>query len=514
MQNIREMLRLKELQNDKINFTQIGIAVNAHRGTVRDYITRAILLGMDYQKALLMTESELRDAFERKLTGRKTKDSEIDFLSLAKELKRKGVTVHLLWQEHLKKYPNSYRYSHFAARFNAWRRDQKISLRKEYKGGEWCFTDYSGAKMSWVEETTGEIHEVEIFVATLGASNLTYIEATATQAIADWIGAHVRALEYFGGVPQKMVPDNLLSGVTKACYYEPEINRTYAQWAAHYNTAVIPARVRKPQDKAKVEGSVLIVQRWIIATLRNKTFFSLEAINASIHTLLENYNNKKMQVYGCSRRELFNEIEKEYLQPLPPYRFEISTWKKAKVNIDYHIEYKRHYYSVPFRLRSEYVELQVKEKTVDIFHNGKQVATHLRSSRKGFHTTVKEHMPENHRFVSRDTWTPDKLINWATKIGPQTKIQVARLIESRKYPEQSFRAVLGILRLEKTYSQTRLEAACEIANSFGVVSFQYINTLLKKNLEKIAATTTASDEKPQGDLPLIHSNIRGSDSFH
>lgn len=509
MHNVREMLRLKELAGVGVNYTEIGISVNAHRGTVRDYLSRAAALGIDYPQSCLMTESELRAAFERKCSGRKVKDGEIDFLYLSKELKKPGVTVHLLWQEHIKTRPGSCQYSQFAARFRAWKVEQKISLRKEYKAGEWCFTDYSGTKIPWIDKVTGEVFEAEVFVATLGASNLTYIEATVSQAISDWIGSHIRALEYFGGVPDKTVPDNLKSGVTHACYYEPEINKTYAEWAAHYSTAVIPARVRKPKDKAKVEGSVLICQRWIIAALRNHTFYSLEEINAAIKPLLESYNNKKMQSYQCSRRELFNEIERDALQPLPPYRFEISTWKKAKVNIDYHVEYKRHYYSVPHRFRHEFVELQVKEKTVNIFHNGKQIATHLRSTKKGFHTTVKEHMPENHRFVSKGTWDAKKLINWASNVGPHTKIQITRLIDSRKYPEQSFRAVLGILRLEKTYSKARLEAACEIANSFAVCSFQYINTLLKKNLDQITAP------EKQTSLPLVlHRNIRGSQNFH
>ena len=367
--------------------------------------------------------------------------------------------------------------------------------------------------MFWVEKLTGEVHDVELFVACLGASNLTYIEATATQTIADWIQSHVRALEYFGGVPEIIAPDNLKSGVTHACYYEPEINRTFAEWASHYNTAVIPTRSRKPKDKAKVEGAVLIAQRWIVAALRNKTFFSLSEINAAITPLLEIFNNKKMQSYECSRRELFNEIEKDTLKPLPQYRFEISTWKRAKVNVDYHIEYKRHYYSVPFRFRHEYCQVRVRERIIDIFHNGKAIATHIRSDRKGFHTTVKEHMPENHRFVSKDTWTPERLINWASSIGMHTKIQVTRLIDSRIIPEQSFRAVLGILRLEKTYSKSRLEAACEIANQFGVTSYRYINTLLKKNLENIAPPEPA-EKRDKNTLPLIHSNIRGSQNFH
>ncbi len=507
MENIREMLRLKELPGSEVNFTQIGISVNAYRGTVRDYLSKAEALGIDYKKSCLMTESELFEAFAKKRAGRKTKDDEIDYFYLAKELKRKGVTLHLLWQEHLKNHPESCRYSQFAARFRAWKCQQKISLRKEYKAGEWCFTDYSGVRLEWVEKTTGEAHPAELFVATLGASNLTYIEASGSQSISDWTHSHVRALEYFGGVPKKMVPDNLKSGVTHASYYEPEINKTYAEWASHYNTAVIPTRVKKPKDKAKVEGAVLIMQRWIVAALRNSTFFSLEEINAAIKPLLETYNDKKMQGYECSRRELFNQIEKDALLPLPQYRFEISTWKKAKVNIDYHIEYKRHYYSVPYRFRHEYVELKVREKTIDIFHYGKQIATHLRSNRKGFHTTVKEHMPENHRFASKDAWDSTRLINWASTVGPHTRIQVTRLLASRKYPEQAYRAVLGILRLEKIYSKARLEAAAEIANSFGVTSFQYISRLLKKNLEK---TQVKSAETP----PLLHRNIRGSQDFH
>ena len=252
MQNIREMLRLKELQSGALNYTQIGIAVKAFRGTVRDYLTVASALGIDHAKACTMNEAELRAAFEKKRSGRKVKDTaEIDFSYIARELKRKGVTIHLLWEEHLKQHSNSYQYSQFAALFRQWQGLQKISLRRDYRAGEWMFTDYSGKTLEWIDRTTGEVLKAQLFVAVLGASNLTFVEATQSQTITDWIGSHMRALTYFGGVPAKVCPDNLTSGVTKACFYEPEINRTYAEWAAHYETAVIPARVKKPKDKAK-----------------------------------------------------------------------------------------------------------------------------------------------------------------------------------------------------------------------------------------------------------------------
>jgi transposase len=508
MQNIREMLRLKEQQKE-MNFTQIGLSVNAYRGTVRDYLSVAAALGIDYAKANAMSEEALRAAFEKKRAGRKIKDPEIDFNYIARELTKKGVTIHLLWEEHLKKHPNSYQYSQFAALFREWQGKGNITIRREYKAGEWMFCDYSGTGLEWVERSTGEAHSVQIFVAVLGASNLTYVEATPTQTVTDWIGSHVRALEYFGGVPLKVCPDNLKSGVTSACYYEPILNRTYAEWASHYQVAVIPARAKKPKDKAKVEGGVLIAQRWILAALRDKTFFSLQEINAAIKPLLEALNNKKMQEYGCSRRELFDSTEREALQPLPQFKFEISTWKKAKVHIDYHVEYKSHYYSVPYRHIGKYVELRIRENTLDVFLEGVLAATHLRSSKKGFHTTVKDHMPPAHQFVSKDLWTPDKLLNWAAKIGPQTKTQLHLLMNSRQHPEQGFRACLGILRLEKIYSAPRLEVACGVANKFGCVSYRYLHDMLRKNLEKLQHT-----ESPPQTLPLIHSNIRGSQDFH
>ena len=510
MQNIREMLRLKELQSGALNYTQIGIAVKAFRGTVRDYLTVASALGIDHAKACTMNEAELRAAFEKKRSGRKVKDTaEIDFSYIARELKRKGVTIHLLWEEHLKQHSNSYQYSQFAALFRQWQGLQKISLRRDYRAGEWMFTDYSGKTLEWIDRTTGEVLKAQLFVAVLGASNLTFVEATQSQTITDWIGSHMRALTYFGGVPAKVCPDNLTSGVTKACFYEPEINRTYAEWAAHYETAVIPARVKKPKDKAKVEGGVLIAQRWILAVLRNKTFFSLEEINAAIRSLLEVFNNKKMQHYKCSRRELFAEIECAALHPLPLCAFEISSWKKAKINIDYHLEYKHHYYSVPYRFIGKYVEIRIREKALDIFFEGALIATHLRSNRKGFHTTIKEHMPPAHTFISKEHWTPERLLSWASTIGPHTKIQLERLMHSRQHPEQGFRACLGILRLEKAYSALRLEAACRVANQFGTTSYRYLHDMLKKNLEKQKITAEQQDS-----LPLMHSNIRGPQSFH
>ena len=313
-------------------------------------------------------------------------------------------------------------------------------------------------------------------------------------------------LEYFGGVPKAIVPDNLKSGVTKPCYYEPDINRSYQELAEYYGLAVLPARVRKPQDKAKVETSVQIVERRILAKLRGKKFSSLAELNQSIKELLKELNSREMKSYGCSRQKLFEEMEKPTLSPLPRESFKVSKWKLAKVNIDYHVELDRRYYSVPYELRGEQVEVQACENSISIYHNNKQIAVHPRILKLGHHSTSKEHMPKEHRFMQE--WTPSRFLDWAAKIGPETKQQIDFMLNSRKYPEQSYRACLGILRLAKKYGEDRLELASKRANQLGIVSFKSINSMLKTGQEKISIHSPAPAHIDS------HQNIRGSRYYH
>ena len=429
-----------------------------------------------------------------------------DYTEIHRELKRKGVTLFLLWQEHKEAHPEGYQYSRFCDLYREWVGKLDLPMRQDHKAGEKLFVDYAGQTMPVIDRLTGEIREAQIFVAVSGASNYTYGEASWTLSLPDWIGSHSRAFAFMGGVHELVVPDNLLSGVSKACRYEPDINPTYHEMARHYGTAVMPARVRRPKDKAKVEAGVLGAERYILARLRNHTFFSLAELNRAIGTLLSEYNEQPFQKLPGSRRSVFEALDKPALRPLPCEGYEYAEWKKATVNIDYHVEVNRHYYSVPYQLVKEKVDVRVTNTTVECFHNGQRVASHLRSDLAGRHTTVTEHMPKAHREYAE--WTPERLVRWAAKSGGATAGVVERILSSRPHPQQGFRSCLGIMRLGKQYGPDRLEAACARASAINATSNKSIESILKKGLDKRPLP------EPPPQLPLIeHANVRGGDYY-
>ena len=350
---------------------------------------------------------------------------------------------------------------------------------------------------------------VELFVATMGASNYTFAEATWSQTSRDFIASHVRALEYLGGVPGALVPDQLKSAVTSSGRYEPGIQRTYAEMARHYGTAVVPARPKKPRDKAKVESAVQAFQRFLLGRIRDRQFFSLEELNECIAEMLAQFNDRPMKSYGGqSRRELFHALDKPALAPLPVRRFVYAEWKRAKVNIDYHVELGRHYYSVPYRLVGEYVEMRHTATTVEIFHKGERVASHLRSSEKGRHTTTSEHMPASHR--AHKEWSPSRIINWAKSVGPNVAALVETILATRRHPEHGYRSCLGILRLHKRYGAERLDAACRRAHRVGAHSYRSVESILRNGLDQQTLPGEQDDDRPS----LTHENIRGTDYYH
>ena len=361
--------------------------------------------------------------------------------------------------------------------------------------------------MEVIDAATGEIHRAEIFVAVLGASSFIYAEATASQALADWIGAHVNALTDLGGVPRQIVSDNLKAGITKACFYEPTVNRTYADMAAHYRTAIIPARPYKPRDKAKVEVGVQVVQRWILARLRNRRFFSLAELNRAIRELVDQLNDRPMRTWGTTRRALFEQLDRPALQSLPPTPYEYADWKRCRVNLDYHIEIAKHFYSVPFRLLRQEVEARITATTVEIFHRGNLVATHLRNLRPYRPTTVVEHMPSSHRRY-RD-WTHERIQREAAAVGDDTAALVEIVLRSRPHPEQGFRSCIGILGLRKRYSAERLDAACAKALALGTRSYSSVAAILKNKQESKTAPQRETDQPS-----LLHDNIRGPGYYH
>jgi len=428
-----------------------------------------------------------------------------DWDYIHRELKKRSVTLQLLWQEYKSIHSDGYQSTQFCERYRKWKRRLHPSLYCVHKAGEKMFVDYAGHTIPIMNRHTGTTTDAEIFVAVLGASNYTYAEATEDQSMPSWIGSHTRSYAYFKGVPQVTVPDNLKAGVSKACKYEPDINPTYHDMAVHYGTVIVPARVAKPRDKAKVETGVQVVERWILARLRNRTFFSLSELNAAIHELLEELNQRPFKKLPGSRASWFESIERSALLPLPAVPYVYAEWKKAKANIDYHIDVKGHYYSVPYTLRDEKFDVRYTSTTVEIFCRGERIACHRRDDTKGRHTTIKEHMPKSHQEYL--AWNPSRIITWAQTIGTSTAALVEMILTVRKHPEQGYRSCLGILRLSKRYTSERLEAACARALAIRGYSYKSVESILKHGLDRAHAPVS---EKP---VTRSHENIRGGAYF-
>jgi transposase len=426
-----------------------------------------------------------------------------DFASIHEQLKEKGVTRLLLWEEYRAAHPHdSYGYSQFCFHYQQWQSHLKLVMRQTHRAGEKLFVDYAGPTVAIVNPVTGEIREAQIFVAVLGASNYTYAEATWTQGLADWIGAHTRAFTFFEGVPALVVPDNPRSAVTKACRYEPLLNTSYQQMLAHYGTAALPARPYKARDKAKVEVAVQVVERWILARLRHRTFHSLFELNLAIRELLTALNERPFKKLPGSRRSQFEALDRPALRPLPAQAYEYAEWRKARVGLDYHVEVDKHYYSVPHPLLRQQLDVRLTEKAVEIFQRGQRVTVHLRSRRQGAHSTKPEHMPKAHR--AHMEWTPGRLLNWAVEIGPHTRDLVKHLLWHRPHPEMGYRSCLGLLNLGKRFGPKRLEAACERALLLGSPTRRSVLSLLQQGLDRVPLPE-ATPIQPS----LLHENIRG-----
>jgi transposase len=503
MRKIKEILRLK--WECGLGDRQISNSCNVGRTTVQEYVSRARAGQLTLEKIRDMSE----DVLEELLFPGNNHVSEQrlcpDWNEVHQERKKSGVTLQLLWEEYRGKHPDGYGYSHFCNLYQEHVKTLPVTMRQTHKAGDKLFIDYSGKKGEIVIPETGEIRSAEIFVAVLGASNYTFAEATWTQSLPDWVGSNVRALQFFGGAPALLVPDNLKSGITRACYYDPEINPTYTQFAQHYGTAVLPARARKPRDKAKVEGGVLIVQRWILACLRNQRFFSLEELNAAIAKLLDKYNQRPFKKMPGCRKTVFETLEKPTLRALPTQAYEYAEWKKATVNIDYHVDVQHHYYSVPYQIARQKVDLRITANIVEIFHRGTRVASHVRSFWQGKHSTISEHMPPHHQFVQ---WSPQRLINWGQKCGGSVVKVIETILDSREHPEQGFRACLGILRFSEKIGNERLNAACARALAFGSPRYKTVVSILERNQDRLPLP-----EKHEESARPVHANIRGSEYY-
>ena len=506
MRKIKEILRLKWVQG--LSNRRIAASGGIGRPTVAEYLRRAAEAGLSWP-----LPADLDDARLERLLFPPPPDLSAqargipDWAYIHQELRHKGVTLFLLWQEYRQTHPDGYQYSWFCEHYRAWQGKLDLVMRQDHRAGEKLFVDYAGQTVPVIDPATGEIREAQIFVAVLGASNYTYAEATWTQTLPDWIGSHVRAFRFLGGVPELVVPDNLKSGVSKAHRYEPDTNLTYQEMAAHYGVAVLPARVRKPRDKAKVESGVLVVERWILAALRHRPFFSLKELNTAISERLVKLNDRPFRKLPGCRREHFEQLDRPALRPLPAEPYVYAEWKQVRVHIDYHVAVDGHYYSVPYALARKAIEVRITRHTLECFHRGNRVASHRRSYQKGRHTTDPAHMPEAHRQAG--AWSPERLAKWAARTGPATEQLIRTVLGSRKHPQQAYRSCLGILRLGKAYGDKRLEAACRRALILGSCRYKSLESILKHRLDE-----QPLEQQQELALPDTHDNIRGPAYYH
>jgi transposase len=504
MRQIKDILRLRH--DAGLPLREIARSLNLSVGVVSKYLQLAEAAGIAWPPPAELDE----DALALKLQPPPPTDLSTtplpDFAEIHQELRRKGVTLQLLWEEYAQAHPlEHYSYSHFCVLYRQWRQRLSPTLRQTHAPGDKLFVDYCGPTIPVVDALTGEVRHAQIFVAVLGASNYTYAEATFTQQLHDFVGSHVRAFEFFGGAPRLVVPDNLKSGVTKACRFEPALSRTYAEMLEHYDTAALPARPYKPRDKAKVEVGVLIVERWVLARLRKLTFFTLTDLNLSLRQLLDALNHKPFKKLPGSRHSRFEALEKPALKPLPLQAYEYAEWKKARVHIDYHVEIDGHYYSVPHSLIKRQLEVRITATAIECFLNHQRVAAHPRSDRKGGHSTITEHMPKSHR--AHLEWTPGRFLNWAISIGPFTRDLVQHLLNNRPHPEMGFRSCLGLLSLEKKFGKERLEAACQRALALSAPTRSSVLSILEKGLD---SQPLPDSDSASAAPPPVHENVRGA----
>lgn len=507
MRQLRELLRLR-LQAE-LSMRQIKRSLRISLGAVQKVISQAEAQGLDWAAIEQLDDQQLARLFYPEADTRASAALQLpDWVDVHQELRRKGVTKHLLWEEYTQAYPNrSYSYPQYCFLYQDWLKKQKRSMRQTHKAGDKLFVDYAGQTVPIVQGDTGEVRFAQIFVAVLGASNYVFCEATWSQGLPDWLGSHARALEFLGGVPKLLVPDNLKSGVSRACRYDPDINPSYQQLAAHYGVAIMPARPRKPQDKAKAEVGVQIIERWILARLRHHTFFSLTELNQCIRALLLEVNNKPFKQLNGTRQQWFESLDKPALAPLPKQAYQYTDIKTVKVNVDYHIQYDQHLYSVPHHLVGEKLELHAKAQLIELYFHNQRVTSHARHYRPGT-TTVAAHMPVRHE--KHHQWNAGRLMNWAKDLGDDVLHWVQAQLQRKQHEQQAYRVCLGLLNLSRQYPAERLNKACAIANQNQLYRLKQIKSILQSKQDQLLAES----KQPLTLLPQDHENIRGPKSFH
>jgi transposase len=516
MRKIREVLRLRyEL---KLGHRAIATSCALGRASVCDYLKRAERAGLTWQQAKELSDAEIESRLFQVVGGNEPRArAPIDFTWVHEELRRPGVTLQLLWLEYQEAAAKrgaqrgtgtrAYQYSQFCDLYADFRDRLQPSMRQVHRAGEKAFVDYSGKKPHIVDRDTGELVAIDLFVMVLGASNYTYAEATRTQRLGDFVSSNIRAFEYFGCVPEIVVPDQLRSAVSGPHRYDPDINPTYLEMAQHYGVAIIPARPRKPKDKAKVEVGVQVAQRWILACLRNRTFFSLDELNAAIAELLERLNARPFQKLDGCRQSAFESIDRPAMKPLPQARYELAEWKDATVNIDYHVDCDGRLYSVPHALLGAQVEVRATTTTVEILHGGERVATHRRSyGPRGTPVTIEAHRPKSHRDYG--AWPPSRVVSWAASIGPSVASVVERILADKPHPEQGYRSCMALIRTAKQYGHERTDAACRRALQIGAPTRKSVEAILKRGLDR--APVDDGDAAPR---IVVHENVRGGEYF-
>ena len=505
MRKAREIIRLRWEQ--KLSQKDVATSCDCSQSTVHDCLARAKLAGLGWPLAQELDDEKLEALLYPSNPGRKSKPKP-DFKEIHLELGKKAVTLELLWQEYRHVHPEGYGYSRFCDLYHQWRSQLEVSMRQVHVPGEKFFVDFAGQSVEVIDPNTGEVTKYPVFVGAMGLSNLIYAEATEGQDLKSWLRAHENAMRYLGGVPRVWVPDNLKVGVKHPCYYEPEINPSYKELADHYDAVVLPARVRKPKDKAKVENAVLQVERWLLAPIRKQQFFGLSEVNEALLDRLRWLNDRPLSKLNESRRTLFDKFDKPALKPLPGRPFQLGQWKlSVAVNIDYHLAFDGHLYSVPCSLIGKRVDVRATDFTLECFYKGRRVASHIRSYHKGGVTTVDEHRPKTHRDYAG--WTPSRLIGWASTVGPSTAEAVRTIMLNKRHPEEGYRASLGVIRLADRYGKGRVEKACDKARAINSVSFRSIYSILKTGFDQLCLPQPSAPHEP-----IEHENIRGEDYYN
>jgi len=506
MRKIRDVLRLR--LNDRLSLRQVALSLAIPHTTVADYVRRARDAGLTSWP--LPAELSDDDALEARLFGAPLsvprRRPEPDFEVMKRELARKGMTLMLLWVEYREEHHDGYEYSQFCLLYRKWRKHLDVTMRQDHKAAEKMFVDFPGLTIPIYDERDLTVSfDAELFVAALGASSYLYAEALRSQELVHWCHAHENAFEFYEGCPEILVSDNLRSGVTKAHRYEADVNATYHEMASHYGVVVIPTRPYKPRDKAKVEAAVLVAERWIIMRLRKERFTNLAALNERITELVEVINHRPFKKMEGSRASVFAEIDQPALRPLPTTRYDFATWTRAKVSLDYHLQIDRNFYSVPYTLVGQVLDVRTSANVVEVFAKNRRVASHKRSYAKRSAVTEAAHMPSSHRRHAQ--WTPSRIVAWAQKTGPSTAAFIAALMASRPHPEQGFRSALGVLRLEKRYGTERLELACARALAIHSLSYKSVASILQHGLEQRPLRPEPSRANP------THANVRGPNYY-